>query len=217
MDKIIPAFEVSLFEPAFSSVFELSEMGIDSILDEGLLKNIPIVSLVIGLGKTAQNIHDRNLLQQTLTFIKSFNENNVNKQKLQRYKEKISKNKRIAEEELGRILIILNNTIDSKKAELMGKIFKSYVDEYISWEQFCEYTELITRMFIGDVNLLLDVNDKRITESVEEVNYKIDRLVSIGLIETTTKSMTVGSNFNSKTERYLKVTEFGRMFCTIIK
>ena len=75
MDKIVPAFETTLFDPTLSDACsELAEMGIDSLLDEGICKSIPVVSLLIGIGKTAQNIHDRNLLKQTIKFINTFNE-----------------------------------------------------------------------------------------------------------------------------------------------
>ena len=75
MDKIVPAFETTLFDPTLSDACsELAEMGIDSLLDEGICKSIPVVSLLIGIGKTAQNIHDRILLKQTIKFINTFNE-----------------------------------------------------------------------------------------------------------------------------------------------
>jgi len=63
MDKIVPAFEVSLLDPVFSATLDIGEVGIDSLLDDGIFKDIPIVNLVMGIGKTAQNIHERNLLQ----------------------------------------------------------------------------------------------------------------------------------------------------------
>lgn len=100
----------------------------------------------MGVGKTAQNIHDRNLLKQTLKFIQTFNE-----KKLQKYKKKIEQDPKRAEEELGRVLIILNNTVEIKKSELLGKIFRAYVDERIVWEQFGELSEAISRLFISDI------------------------------------------------------------------
>lgn len=47
------------------------------------------------------------------------------------------------------------------------------------------------------------------------MNYQVDRLVSIGFVNTTTKSMIIGSNNSSNTERYLNVSEFGKLFCNI--
>ena len=50
MDKIVPAFETTLFDPTLSDACsELAEMGIDSLLDEGICKSV--VSLLIGIGK----------------------------------------------------------------------------------------------------------------------------------------------------------------------
>lgn len=215
MDKIVPAFEASLLEPVFSSVLEIGEMGIDSLLDEGLFKEIPIVGLVLGIGKTAQNIHDRNLLRQTLKFIQTFNEKTINEDKLQKYKKKIEQDSKRAEEELGRVLIILNNTVEIKKSELLGKIFRAYVDERIVWEQFGELSEAISRLFISDIYLLQKIFYRKISDSTQCMNYQVDRLVSIGFVNTTTKSMTIGSNNRSTTERYLNISEFGRLFCDV--
>lgn len=216
MDKIVQAFEVSLLEPVFSTALDIGEVGIDSLLDDGIFKDIPIVNLVMGIGKTAQNIHERNLLQQTLNFIKSFNEKTIDEKKLKKYKEKIDKSSKIAEKELGRVLIILNNNVEVKKSQLLGKVFRAYVDENIDWNQFCDLSEAISRLFISDINLISDIWQHKINDSNQCMNYQIDRLVSIGFIGTTTKSMTIGSNNTSNTERYLNITPFGRLFSEII-
>ncbi len=216
MDKIVPAFEASLLEPVFSTTLELCEVGIDSLLDDGIFKDIPIVSLVMGVGKTAQNIQERNLLHQTLNFIKSFNEKSIDEKKLKKYKEKIDKSSKIAEKELGRVLIILNSNVEVKKSQLLGKVFRAYVDEIIDWNQFCDLSEAISRLFISDIKLISDIWQHKINDSNQCMNYQIDRLVSIGFIGTTTKSMTIGSNNTSNTERYLNITPFGRVFSEII-
>lgn len=216
MDKIVPAFEASLLEPVFSTTLELGEVGIDSLLDDGIFKDIPIVSLVMGVGKTAQNIQERNLLYQTLNFIKSFNEKSIDEKKLKKYKEKIDKSSKIAEKELGRVLIILNSNVEVKKSQMLGKVFRAYIDEMIDWNQFCDLSEAISRLFISDINLISDIWKHKINDSTQCMNYQIDRLVSIGFIGTTTKSMTIGSNNTSNTERYLNITPFGRVFSEII-
>ena len=66
MDKIIPSFSSSLFDGSKDSIGDIVELGIDSLLDDGAFKDIPIVSMLIGVKKTYQNIHDRNLLKRLL-------------------------------------------------------------------------------------------------------------------------------------------------------
>ena len=132
MDKLVPAFETTLFDPTLSDACsDMAELGIDSLLDDGVFKSIPVVSLLIGVGKTAQNIHDRNLLKQTIKFINTFNEKSISQEKINKYRKKIQSKPKYAEEELGRVIILLNSNVELKKSELLGKFYRAYVDETI--------------------------------------------------------------------------------------
>ena len=96
MDKIVPAFELSLFDETLSSAcVEMGELGIDSLLDDGIFKSIPIVNVLIGVGKTAQNIYDRNLLRQTIKFINTFNDHKISREKLEKHKNKLNSNPKL--------------------------------------------------------------------------------------------------------------------------
>ena len=104
MDKIIPSFSSSLFDGSKDSIGDIVEIGIDSLLDDGLFKDIPIVNMLVGVKNTYQNIHDRNLLKQTLAFIKQFNSGTIDQNKLIKYKELINSDSKKAEKELGEYL-----------------------------------------------------------------------------------------------------------------
>lgn len=216
MDKIVPAFETTLFDPILSeSMKGLADIGIDSLLDESIFESIPIVNLMIGATKTAQNIHDRNLLKQTVKFINTFNEGSVKRDKLEKHREKLKNDKKFAEDELGRVIILLNANIDLKKSELLAKFYKAYIEEIINWSDFCEFADVTSRAFIMDLKILKSVFDKKITDTTECETYQVERLVALGLINTTTKSMTIGSQDNTQTERYVQLSSLGRVFCSI--
>ena len=54
MNELVPAFENSLFETSIIDIgIDYLELGTDSVLQEGLLKDIPIVGTLIGVGKFA--------------------------------------------------------------------------------------------------------------------------------------------------------------------
>ena len=43
MDKLVPAFETTLFDPTLSDACsDMAELGIDSLLDDGVFKSIPV-------------------------------------------------------------------------------------------------------------------------------------------------------------------------------
>ena len=73
MDKLVPAFETTLFDSTLSDACsDLAELGIDSLLDDGLFKSIPVVSLLIGVGKTAQNLFPK---KKSINIVKKYNPN----------------------------------------------------------------------------------------------------------------------------------------------
>ena len=216
MDKIIPAFETTLFDPSLTDTFvDIAELGIDSVLDDGLLKNIPIANLLIGIGKTAQNIHDRNLLRHTLKFIITFQEKTISPAKLKKYRDKLLNNPHFAEEELGRVIILLNSNIDIKKSELLAKFYRAYVNEEINWATFCELSDITSRLFISDLQLLYEINAGHITDTTQCPAYKADRLISLGLLNYSMKSIIQSTTRGSKTDRFIRINELGNLFCSI--
>ena len=216
MDKLVPAFETTLFDPTLSDACsDMAELGIDSLLDDGVFKSIPVVSLLIGVGKTAQNIHDRNLLKQTIKFINTFNEKSISQEKINKYRKKIQSKPKYAEEELGRVIILLNSNVELKKSELLGKFYRAYVDETIDWDTFCELSDITSRLFVSDLQLLYDIYHLQVSDTSQCPVYIADRLIALGLLDSATKSMTISSSTGSQTQRYIQTNALGKLYCQL--
>ena len=123
MDELVENFEKSLFDDSKDIIGDYLEIGIDSIIDEGILKEIPIVKTIVGVLKVGKNVHDRNLLKQTLVFINEFNRNEIRQDKIEEYKKRIENDPKKCEDELGRIILLLNNFIDKEISIMLAKLF----------------------------------------------------------------------------------------------
>ena len=212
MDQIIPSFKKTIFEESKDSIMDLTELGIDSLLDDGLLKEVPIVGLLVGVKNTAQNIHDRSLLRQTLKFIQEFNSGKVTEEKLIKYKEKINSDNHKAEEELGRVLIILNNNIELEKSKMIANLYRNYINEVINWDEFCEFSEIVRMLFISDLLCLRKIYTGQMKDTSGTSLYPIDRLASLGLVNTSMKAIFISNNSNSRTDKYVNLTSIGGKF-----
>lgn len=217
MDELTDNFEKSLFNDSNDAIGDYIELGIDSFISDGILKEIPIVKSIVSVLKVGKNIHDRNLLKQTLTFINEFNNNNISKEKIKEYKTKIENNDKKREEELGRILLLLNNYIDREKSIMLAKIFKSYVDKKINWNEFCEFSEIINRLFIQDIQILKGIKDKDIDiMNNRENEFRIERLYSLGLIGLSFSPVTYNDLKNGHINSGRNISPLGRKLCEII-
>lgn len=151
MDELIPAFKQSIFNDSFvDNVASIAEVGIDSILSEGLLKDLPIFALLVGTTRTIKAIQDRNLLKNTAIFLDEIKSQKIDEVKLKKYKEKLN-NKKAAEQELGRVLILLNQYVDNVKSRILGRLFRGYVDQEYTWDKFCELSDILGRLFLDDM------------------------------------------------------------------
>lgn len=182
MDELTQDFEKSLFRESIDVIGDYIELGIDAFINDGVLKDVPIVNTIVAVLKVGKNIHDRNLLKQTLTFINEFNSNNISEEKIKEYREQIEKDPKKCAEELGRVLLYLNNFIDKEKSIMLAKLFKAYVSQTITWNEFCEYSEIINRIFLEDLLILKCIKEGIKYKGKDGDNFRVERLYSLGII-----------------------------------
>ena len=225
MNEIIDPFKESLFNDKFKGILgDTIEIGIDSILTDDSLREIPIVNTIIGTFKFGQNIHDRNLLKQTMIFIQEFN-NNSNNEKVQKYiskyKKNITNNPKKAEIELGRVMIILNRNIDDIKSSILAKLYLSYIENKIDWSKFCDLSEVNEKMSTLDIEILKDIYLNN-TDFDKDKLHNYQRLVSNGLMKNDSKFDSETSSYgivvteNSKECLKMELTLLGKQFARII-
>lgn len=213
MNKIVPDFNDSLLIDSSDIVGDYLELGIDSILENEVLKEIPIIKSFLSAGKIIKSIRERNLTKNIGIFICELNSGKIDKKKLERHKKELKQNSKKAEKELGRILIILEQIIDNDKASFLGKLYKAYINQEIDWDYFIEFSEITNRLFIYDINILnimwsknyVDYNENR------DDKFRMERLYSLGLIGNLFPSANETKHMHGKI-----LNNLGNLYCDII-
>lgn len=218
MDELIPAFRQSIFNDSIAdSVANIAEVGIDSIMSDGLLKDLPIIDLLLNASRTFNAIHERNLLKNTALFLDAINSQKINDRQIQAYKKKLL-NKKTAERELGRVIVLLNQYVDNKKAQMLGKLFCQYIDRDYSWDKFCELSDILNRLFLDDIPFLysiLDSEGRQAIYHIYKIPYNIKRLESIGLVELFGDYSSFGDRLLQSENMFAELTDNGLVFADI--
>ena len=63
------AFGDSLKEDSVSCISDLAEVGLDAIFEDGMLKDIPILSTAVSLYKIGSSIKERHNLKKLILFL----------------------------------------------------------------------------------------------------------------------------------------------------
>ena len=216
MNEIVPEFNKSLVIDSSDIVGDYLELGIDSILENDNLKEIPIIKTFLSVGRITKNIRERNLVKNLIIFLNELNSGNVDKEKLKNHKQQLNQNPKKAEKELGRILIILEQTIDNIKSSILGKLYKSYINQEIEWDLFVEFSEITNRIYINDLNILLLIYNNQLSDTSSRSDlYRIERLNSLGVIGLAPKAIYI-SNGNSRQDSYITLNRIGKIYSDII-
>lgn len=217
MERLIPPFEEALFDPAINERTSIVNAAFDSVINDGILDAIPFFSLIKGTGKTINAIHSRHLLKQTLELIRAFNDKKLPAHKLEKYRSELKENPEKAEEELGRVLIILDTTTEQVQASLLGKAYRKYIDGRYTWSSFVIITEIIRRLIGDDLNMLCIVNSRKQVETKDINSFEkssVDRLHSLGLVLKHNNLMSVGPNY-AHSEFLVQVSQLGEVLLEI--
>ncbi|PIQ68263.1 MAG: hypothetical protein COV91_05030 [Candidatus Taylorbacteria bacterium CG11_big_fil_rev_8_21_14_0_20_46_11] len=171
------SFDSTLTDSNFQNLgIDLAEIGIDSILNQGLLKEIPIVSTIANLSKVGANIHDRLFLKKVLSFLNQMKSVSVDKRKEMIDKIDSSSKYRIKVGE--KLLYIIDSCEDYEISELVSIVFKSYIQEKISYDDFLKVSTILSKINKSDFDWFV----------AERKNHSFDLddvgdLISSGLFE----------------------------------
>lgn len=182
--ELVPSFKESLFSNTIDAGIDIVEVGIDQIIENDALKEVPIVGTIVKLGKTAIAIRDRHFLKKTFIFIQQINNGSISKKVLDKHKIELELNSNKMKKELEYIIILIDRHIEYKKTVILANFYKCYIDKKIDWRDFKVLAEILDAISLYDIDTLKDINSKKFYKETDKVNkLALMRLSSHGLID----------------------------------
>ena len=223
--SITKSFEQSISSKALDLSVDTAEVVLDSFMDDGILKEIPIVKYAVSAYKIIDDLKGRYFIRKLREFIVSFNSNLATQEEVEQRKAKIlSKNR---DSELAYITILIDRYLDFKKPDVLAKIYLAYLDNKISWDEFCTYSEIIDKLLLNDLSYLIS-NPKVITQN-NIVPPELLRLSAVCFMNGFQNNSPFesdgrggisifGDSFDrvNNKEKVYEITDFGRKFVEIL-
>ncbi len=107
-NDIVAAFGRSLKNDAISSSADLLEVGLDMLIDDGVLKEIPFISTTIGAYKIGKSIREIFHIKKLAVFIQEINKGIVSEEQRNDYIQKIENDPSKMKNELEYILSLIH-------------------------------------------------------------------------------------------------------------
>ena len=175
------SFGNSLTQEVSGVIGEYAELGLDALVEDGLFKDIPVVSTVTAVYRIGKSIRERHHIAKLISFLNEINKGIVNEEKREEYREKFASNEKFRNQELEYILILIDRYISFDKPQMLAKLYLAYLDGEIIWEEFTMYAEVIDRFLLLDCRTLTSDADVYIVP-IKRTGDAIQRLVALGLL-----------------------------------
>jgi len=174
-----------------SLISDFGEFTLDYFIQDGIIKDLPIVGSIFSMVKVSLDVRDRIFAEKIKSFIGNIDKN-------QKWREKFSD-----DDECNKIskqlLYIVDSCDDDNKLKLIGMAFNYLVNGDISREEYFYTVNIISKSFYPFLKMLLDIDesDKRFKNDNTKYDYiGITHLLNIGALDF--DGHTVAS-FNSET------------------
>lgn len=173
-DKIVE----SVYSPELNQLgLDLSEVALDALLDDGILKDLPIIGSIVNLFKGAMDIRDRIFVAKIARFL--FNLTGTPFEQRESFKREIHENSKIKRKVGESLMLILDRLDDIEKTDFLAKCFRAFLCNNISFDQFRRLSAAIDIAFIADLKTICS---KRSNVDEEEHIY-LSNLARTGLVK----------------------------------
>lgn len=141
--KIENSIKEGLIKPGFDLGVDYAEIGLDSFLDNGAIKEIPLVKTVVGIVKGGIAIREIFLAKKLLTFLKAFHLGNLEQEKKEKFLKKLNTDKKYKESVIEQITVLNDRFVSVEKSKILSNLFQAHINGKFDWKGFCQLAECL--------------------------------------------------------------------------
>ena len=193
------------------------EVGIDAILDNGILRDIPILSSILGGINAIGSVRDALFAKKLVSFLSELSDIPVEQR--QNMIDLIDNSNDFKVKVGEKLIYIIEKAEDHYTSKIVAIFFAEFLTEKITYDQFLKVSRIINNMFIGD---FLDFA----SESSDPIDFDSENtFINTGLVDVYFEPVLVKDNDDYKSYgKYvtsggasLYVTPIGELIRSVLK
>lgn len=205
----------TIFDSMIDLSIDISEIYLDMLLDDGMVKDIPALGTIYKVGKTVYSVGQLAFIKKTLAFAQEIQRNSIETGILEKHKHLLVSNPKKYYKELELIIEYLNRQVGCEKAVLNARVYYMYLSEQIDYEDFVLLLETIDRVYLTDLNTLIQIYKYEVLEHGASCSrIACSRLAGCALVEYYNGMIVKreGDDRNS----IVRITMLGNVFCEAV-
>lgn len=216
-NKLIAPMIGHLTDNGIDLAQDYTEIALDTFLQPGLLKDLPLIGTALKLGQSVLTVKNLIMAKNYYIFISELRKDKKTDEKLQKHIFELEKNPDKLQKELEMLLIYIEQYKEQKKAQYMANIYRCYLDDSvrgIDWETATDFFEILDRILLRDICDLEKMRTEGATKEIFLDHSGLLRLSALGLLQYFNgQEKECGNNKKS----LARITGQGKLFYRTIK
>lgn len=151
-DQLEKSLLASVQSPRLKDLSGLLEVAVDSLLEIGVIRELPFVSTVSALYRGSVGIREKLFLKKVVKFLAELKD--VPQADREKWVEQIDKKGAEGQRVGEALLLIIERLDDMDKPTLLGRLFKAYLNGLIDLADFRHVAAMIERAYMPDLEKL---------------------------------------------------------------
>lgn len=132
----------------------LGEVVLDSLLVDGLIKDLPILGSIVGVIKSTLAIRDHAFIRKLALFV--LESSAVSDKAKREFKEHLSSDPEFKKSTATHLTIVLDRLDVLEKAGILGRVFAAFIEGKITQAQLRRLSAALDRVLVEDLAILRD-------------------------------------------------------------
>ena len=217
--ELVDSWSESLIRSDVESIItNISEVCLDAVLEDGIVKDITFISSIVSLYKIGHTLKERWYVKKLIVFLDGIRKGIADESERQQYLGRIAKNKKVFQKELEYVLMLLDRINSEIKVQYITKLYLAFIKGVIDWAQFLHFSEVVDRILSGDAEFLRN-NSLEDTNRDKLADCAMLRLQGLGLVKPVFKAGAYDINGNviaTMNQDKYDLTAFGRLFAKVV-
>ncbi len=205
----VESFSKSLAIP-FDLGYDILENSIDLVIDNEIVKSIPIVKGIVAAKDIVVSVYQRHEIKKLIAFFQKLN-NHAEEPEIIKMRKRIFEDADYLRKEAELALVVLEKTIEVEKSHLIANVFYLYVKEELTYSEYTELVLVINQIYMLDTQVLLKVSNGNPKQVENKDLAALNRLEGSGVIS---QCIIDG---NGLCYNHYQMTQTGKNFVKIIK
>lgn len=152
---LIKTVEKEIFDYSLDLGIEYAELGLDAIVNTGVLKEIPVIKSLYGAYNIYSSVSSRFRVKKILTFLKQLNSKTIEIQKLEKFKQDFEDEK-YRDEVLETVILLNERFLNVEKSKVLANFLRCLIEEKITYSDFQHLSSILDAIQLRGLIYLKD-------------------------------------------------------------